>query len=256
MKDYSKTAYFRFYEELNDFLPPEKRKMKFLHKFGLRESVKDMIESLGVPHSEVDLILVNGRSKGFEYIVTDNDDISVYPVFESFDITNVQHLRPKPLREPKFITDVHLGSLAKYMRMSGLDTVYRNDLTEEEILKISLKEKRAIITKSRNILKRNEVTHGYFVRSEAVENQLEEIINRFHLEKLIKPFTRCMECNVILEKADKNLIFDKIPEKVRDFHNDFYVCSSCSRIYWKGSHYTHMKELFERMGIIKNNTGL
>jgi hypothetical protein len=97
MKDPVKSAYFRFYEELNDFLPPEKRKVKFQHSFSLRQSVKDMIESLGVPHAEVDMILVNGKSTGFEYIVSDNDEISVYPVFESFDISDVQHLRPKPL---------------------------------------------------------------------------------------------------------------------------------------------------------------
>lgn len=256
MKDYNKTAYFRFYEELNDFLPQERKKIKFLHRFGLRESVKDMIESLGVPHTEVDLVLVNGVSVDFDYIVRDNDEISVYPVFESFDITNVQHLRSKPLREPKFITDVHLGSLAKYMRMAGLDTTYRNNLSEEEILSISHEEKRAIITKNRNILKRNEVTHGYFVRSDVVEDQLEEIINRFHLQKVIKPFSRCMECNVLLEKAEKEKISDKIPEKVKAFHDEFYICISCSRIYWKGSHFSNMQKLFERMGILTDNTDL
>ena len=120
-------ATFRFYEELNDFLPKEKRKKRFEHNFIDRASVKDVIESFGVPHTEVDLIIVNGESKNFSYIINDGDDISVYPVFESIDISNLQKLRPEPLREPKFILDVHLGTLARYLRMLGFDTNYRND---------------------------------------------------------------------------------------------------------------------------------
>ena len=139
----------RFYEELNDFLPEEKRKIRFVHHYIDRTSVKDLIESLGVPHAEVDLILVNGKSVGFDYLINDEDDISVYPVFESFDITDIQHLRPKPLREPKFICDVHLGKLARYLRMMGFDVYYYNDLTDEKIVSVSLKEKRAILTKDR-----------------------------------------------------------------------------------------------------------
>jgi uncharacterized protein with PIN domain len=135
--------------------------------------------------------------------------------------------------------------------MAGFDTTYRNDLSEEDILKISLDEKRTILTKSRNILKRNEVTHGYFVRSGSAEEQLEEIISRFHLEKEIKLFTRCLKCNILLEKADKDTIADVIPGKVKHFHNEFYRCSNCGRIYWKGSHYDNMKKLFERMGILR-----
>src|SRR3972149_748976 len=137
-----KTAYFRFYEELNDFLPPEKRKIKFEHPFFCRASVKDIIESLGVPHTEIDLILVNGKSVDFSYIINDKDEISVYPVFESFDISEVQHLRAKPLREPKFVLDVHLGALAKYLRMTGFDTVYHNNFEDVEIIKVSLSQKR------------------------------------------------------------------------------------------------------------------
>ena len=116
--------FLRFYEELNDFLPEEKRKKRFLHQYIDRTSVKDLIESLGVPHTEIDLILVNGKSVSFKYLINDGDDISVYPVFESIDITGLQHLRPKPLRDPKFIADVHLGRLARYLRMLGFDTLF------------------------------------------------------------------------------------------------------------------------------------
>jgi hypothetical protein len=130
-----KKLYFRFYEELNDFLPEEKRKTQFNHNYIDRGSVKDVIESFGIPHTEVDLILVNGDSVRFDYLINDGDDISVYPVFESLDITNAQHLRPKPLRNPKFIADVHLGKLARYLRMMGFDVLYKNDFDDNEIVK-------------------------------------------------------------------------------------------------------------------------
>jgi hypothetical protein len=236
-----KTVYFRFYEELNDFLPPEKRKLQFEHTFIDRTSVKDMIESLGAPHSEIDLILVNGKSVNFSHIVNDRDEISVYPVFESLDISEVQHLRPEPLREPKFIPDVHLGKLARYLRMAGFDVLYKNNVTDNDLVKISLDEKRTILTRDRDILKRNEINHGYWVRNKTAEDQFKEVIERFQLKNLINEFTRCLECNTLLNKVDKENVISQLPPKVKEWHNEFYECPGCKKIYWKGSHYERMK---------------
>jgi uncharacterized protein len=188
----------RFYEELNDFLPEDKKKKRFTHYYIDRTSVKDLIESFGVPHTEVDLILVNGKSVNFKYLINDGDDISIYPVFESFDITDVQHLRAKPLRKPKFVADVHLGRLTRYLRMMGIDVLYKNDFNDDEIVRISIKERRAILTRDTGILKRNKVTHGYWVRSIKVEEQVKEVLKRFDLQKEIKEFSRCIECNELL----------------------------------------------------------
>ena len=234
------TIYLRFYEELNDFLPEEKRKKRFIHQYIDRTSVKDLIESLGVPHTEVDLILVNGKSVGFEYLINDGDDISVYPVFESLDISDLQHLRSKPLREPKFICDVHLGKLARYLRMFGFDVYYKNDLSDEEIVQISLDKRRAILTKDRGLLKRNEVTHGYFVRSTKVEEQVKEVIKRFDLQKAIKEFRRCLECNSELMKIAKEKIAGDLPPKVNQSQEEFYKCPGCKKLYWKGTHHQKM----------------
>ena len=244
-------AYLRFYEELNDFLPEEKRKKRFTHQFIDRTSVKDLIESLGVPHTEVDLILANGKSVNFGYLINDGDDISVYPVFESFDITDVQHLRPKPLRKPKFVADVHLGRLAKYLRMIGLDVSYKNNFDDEEIVQLSLKQKRAIITKDRGILKRNEVSHGYWVRNTKVEEQVKEILERFDLQKEIKEFTRCIECNQLLRPVKKEEIINQLPPKVSRSQAAFYECPSCKKIYWKGSHYQRMLAFIQSSKNIK-----
>jgi len=231
---------FRFYEELNDFLPEVKRKVRFTYNYIDRASVKDIIESLGVPHTEVDMILVNDNSVRFDYLIKDSDDISVYPLFESFDVSEVQHLRPKPLRNPKFIADVHLGKLARYLRMVGFDVLYKNNFDDDEIVKISLEEKRAILTKGRGILKRNDVTHGYWVRSGKVKAQVVEIIKRFDLKKLIEEFTRCIECNSMLESISKKEVINELPPKVSSSQNSFSVCPSCKKVYWKGTHYQRM----------------
>jgi len=240
-------VFFRFYEELNDFLPEDKRKVRFEHSFLNRVSVKDIIESLGIPHIEIDLILVNGKSVDFNYIIQPNDDISVYPVFESLDIKEVQHLRNQPLRIPKFVLDVHLGTLTRYLRMLGFDSSYKNNFTKEELVNISLNEKRTLITKDRNLLKRNEITHGYWIRNDDPVKQAREVIERFDLRNSIKEFSRCMECNSFLLPVDKNEIENKLPPKVKEQQSEFHRCSDCNKIYWKGSHYEKMKKLITKI---------
>jgi uncharacterized protein with PIN domain len=235
-----KKVYFRFYEELNDFLPEKKRKIRFAHNYIDRASVKDVIESLGVPHTEIDLILINGKSVGFDFLINDGDDISVYPVFESLDITNVQLLRPKPLRNPKFIADVHLGRLASYLRMMGFDVLYKNNFDDKEIITLSLSEKCAILTRDRGILKYKEVTHGYWIRSTKVKEQVIEVIKRFDLKNIIKEFSRCIECNSALESIPKSEIIAELPPRVSKSQESFSTCPYCKKIYWKGTHYQKM----------------
>jgi uncharacterized protein with PIN domain/sulfur carrier protein ThiS len=244
------TIYIRFYEELNDLLPDEKKKIRFEHHYLDRTSVKDLIESLGIPHTEIDLILVNGKSVGFDYIINDEDDISVYPVFESIDIKDVQHLRAEPLREPRFIADVHLGRLVRYLRMLGQDVYYKSNLNKEEVVKLSLDEKRTILTMDKNLLKRNEVTHGYLVRNSDPEKQVIEIVKRFQLKNQLKEFTRCLGCNSLLRRVEKGEIEFRLPQKVKQNQNEFYICKNCDKIYWKGTHFDRMKSLIQK---IKND---
>ena len=244
------TIYIRFYEELNDLLPDEKKKIRFEHHYLDRTSVKDLIESLGIPHTEIDLILVNGKSVGFDYIINDEDDISVYPVFESIDIKDVQHLRAEPLREPRFIADVHLGRLIRYLRMLGQDVYYKSNLNKEEVVKLSLDEQRTILTMGRDLLKRNEITHSYLVRNSDPEKQVIEIVKRFQLKNQLKEFTRCLGCNSLLRKVEKGEIEFRLPQKVKQNQNEFYICKNCDKIYWKGTHFDRMKSLIQK---IKND---
>ena len=234
-------AWFRFYEELNDFLPSYKRKTSFSFSFKGNPSVKNAIEELGVPHVEVDMILVNGNSVDFSYRLKKDDQVSVYPVFESLDISNVQRLRAKPLRDPKFILDVHLGRLSKYLRLCGFDALFANDLNDREIINISLSEQRIILTRDRGLLKTSRVTHGSWIRSSKPGEQLKEVIKRFDLMKVLNPFTRCLECNGILEDVAMEKVADILLPKTRDFYKEFKKCKSCGRVYWEGSHYKKMK---------------
>jgi len=197
-----------------------------------------------VPHTEVDLILANQLPVGFDYHPVNGDYISVYPVFESFDISTINLLRPEPLREVKFILDVHLGTLARYLRMTGFDTLYRNDLEDEEIVNISVDEKRIILTRDRQILKNGKVTHGYYVRNTNPARQLDEIVHRFDLKEKFNPFHRCMICNGIIETIDKKAVLDQLPLITSQAFNEFYRCKSCLKVYWKGSHYTRLVKSF------------
>lgn len=234
-------AEFRFYEELNDFLPKKHRKKSFIYHFRYNQSVKDAIEALGVPHAEVDLILVNGNPVDFNYTLKNGDRVSVYPVFESLDISEVTLLRHKPLREPRFILDVHLGKLCKYLRMLGFDTFYKNNLDDHDIIRIASDEKRIILTRDVGILKNGNVSHGYWIRSQNSRKQLSEVLQRFDLYKLIRPFYRCVVCNGLVDEIEKQQVYLQLPENTRKHYQNFYHCTSCGKIYWEGSHYANMQ---------------
>jgi len=242
-----KTAQFRFYAELNDFLTAIKRQKSFPYRFMGKPSVKDAIEAIGVPHPEVDLIVANKESVGFDYHLDDGDRVSVYPVFESFDISPVIRLRPKPLRDTRFVLDGHVGKLARLLRMLGFDAMYRSDFEDSEIVQISADEKRIILTRDVELLKANAVTHGYWVRSISPNEQVGEILERFDLHTQIRPFRRCMVCNSPIARVDKETVAGALPRKVRELHDEFYRCAGCRKVYWKGTHYHDMMEQIQSL---------
>jgi uncharacterized protein with PIN domain len=236
-------ATFRFYAELNDFLPRGRRRIAFSHAFQGKISIKDMIESLGVPHTEVDLILVNGRSVDFRHPVRDGDTVSVYPVFESLDIHPLLRLRPQPLRRPAFVLDGHLGRLAAYLRLLGFDSLYRNDFSDEEIADLAAGGRRIVLTRDRGLLKRSIVTRGYCVRSDSPRRQIREVVERFDLARLIAPFRRCLACNSLLQPAEKRDVLEQLPPGTRERFDEFYQCSGCGKVFWPGSHYARLQSI-------------
>lgn len=246
MKDVKeKHCVFRFYEELNDFLPEEQKKIAFSFRFTGTPSVKDSIEALGVPHTEVDLIMVDGKSVTFHHLLRGGERVAVYPVFEALDISALQHLRPGPLRETRFILDVHLGKLARYLRLAGFDSVYNQELEDPQLAEISQKEERILLTRDVGLLKRKMVTRGYWVRSQDPKIQLREVIQRFDLT-LQQFLGRCAECNGEIKAIAKEAIEDRLEANTRKYYNDFFICTSCGNIYWRGTHVQGIARLFSQ----------
>jgi len=210
------------------------------------DTVKALIEALGVPHTEVDLILVNSQSKPFDYQLVEGDRISVYPVFESFDIQALTRVRPRPLREIKFLADVHLGRLAKNLRMVGFDTMYSNAFDDETLSCLAHRDQRIILTRDRGLLKLKAVSHGYCVRSPQPWDQLTEVIDRFDLIGNLNPFSICMHCNEPLQPLDRDTVRQQLP-RIAQAYTRFSHCPACQRVYWPGTHWQRMNQYIDRL---------
>jgi uncharacterized protein with PIN domain len=239
------TASFRFYAELNDFLPTACRQAERELRFHGQPAVKDAIESLGVPHTEVDLILINGAVAGFTDLLHHGDRVSVYPVFESLDIGAIARLRPRPLREPRFILDVHLGRLATFLRLLGFDAEYANSYDDLDLAERSIQDERILLTRDRGLLKRAEITRGYCVRSEDPKSQIREVVARFDLLGCLHPFTRCLVCNGILEDVPKAEVVTSLPTRVSELNERFTRCGGCGRVFWEGTHFERLNRFVE-----------
>ena len=240
-------AEFRFFAELNFFLPSNKREVSFAHFFEERGSIKDTIESLGIPHPEVAFIEVNGKSVDFAYIVQDGDKINVYPISTLPEIPPTITVQPQPLSVARFVLDIHLGKLANSLRLLGFDTLYRNDYDDEELAQISANEQRILLTRDKGLLMRSIVSYGYYVRSTNPERQIAEVLQRFDLFNSLTPFCRCLRCNGLLETVAKSSIIDQLPESVRLQVDEFQRCGECQQIYWRGSHYEQMQQFINNL---------
>lgn len=238
-------AEFRFYEELNDFLPAEQRKLPITRSFIGTPTVKDTIESCGVPHPEIDLILVDGESVGFDHHLKGGERVAVYPVFEGIDISPVTRLRARPLRRPRFLVDANLGRLSRLLRLLGFDSRYDQSMDDEEIAAIAAENGLTILTRDRGLLMRRVVTRGYFVRSQVPRTQTAEVVRRFDLREQMRPFTRCVECNGLIKPVSKAEIQDRLPHNTRLFYDTFYRCSRCSKLFWRGAHWRNLLDLID-----------
>ncbi len=240
-------VYVRFYAELNDHLPPDQQYETQEKSFFVPSTVKDVIESFGVPHTEVEFIVINGESVDFSRTICDGDRIGVYPIFESIDITPELRVRSQALRDPKFVLDVHLGRLAAYLRMLGFDTLYRSCYSDPELVRISSAEHRVLLTRDRGLLKHSAITHGYWLRETDSRLQTAEVIRRFDLAHSIRPFTRCMACNGVIQPVSTERVRHLLPPRTAELHNEFRQCPRCGRLYWKGSHYDRMKRWIKNL---------
>ena len=232
----------RFYAELQDFLHRRFRRQPVVRTLNHRTTAMDVIESCGVPHTEVELILANGRPVTFDYHVQPGDHLSVYPVFESFDVSNLPRPRSQTLRQLTFAADAHLGKLARQLRLLGFDVRFQPDVPDDQLVAWMHQEGRVILTRDRALLMRREVTRGYLVRSSDPATQTVEVVRRFDLTNEIKPFTRCPNCNGELEAVPKEQILDRLEPLTKKYFQRFSRCRNCGQIYWRGSHLQRANE--------------
>lgn len=239
-------VFFRFYEELNDSLPEEKRKVWFEYSFEGSLSLLEVFHLLEIPVDEIDLVLVNQQSVGLDYVLQDGDRVSAYPVFELFDISGIRKLKGEPLRNPRFICDVHLGRLCKYLRMLGWDTLYSNRYTPEDLIQLSGQEKRILLTRNYELTRHKKLTHSHWVQSSDPLEQIHELILKLDLSNKCNPLTRCLNCNQMIVPVEKEVILHRLQLRTEKYFNEFFMCPDCGQIYWKGSHYENMVQFIQQ----------
>jgi len=237
----------RFYAELNDHLPKGDRQREGRFRFVGRNTVKDAIEAFGVPHVEVDLIVVNGRSVDFTYRLRDGDRISVYPVFESLDISPLVRLQDRPLRNPRFVADVHLRKLARWLRLLGFDTAYGDAADDAALAASAGTGGRILLTRDRELLKRRAVAHGYWVRNTDPVEQTVEVLRRFDLAAGSARYTRCPACNGAIIAVDKAAVAGLIPPRTAAWLDTYFRCTNCGKLYWRGTHIPKLDSMFDRI---------
>ena len=198
-----------------------------------------------MPHTEVEIVLVNGESVGFDHVLENGDRVAVYPKFEALDVTPLLRVRERPLRVTRFIADAHLGGLAHLLRMAGFDTLYDNHFANREIENIAGEQARIVLTRDRELLKRRTITHGCYVHGLRPTEQLREIVTRLDLAGSARPFTLCLGCNAPVRRVERSTVLAALPPSVSLQHQQFTTCDVCGRVYWQGSHWRRMRALLD-----------
>jgi len=239
------TATLRCYAELNDYLAPQQRQRDIAVTFVAPAPVRHLAETLGIPHTEIELVLRDGRSLDLETPVADGDRLALYPVFEAFDIQPELRLRERPLRAPRFLADAHLGKLAGYLRLLGFDTLHHNDIGDPALVALAAREGRILLSRDRRLLMRKDVSHGCHLRSGDPREQLRHLVTRLQLCGLIRPFSRCMVCNGEVEPVSRDEVLAELPDSVARLQEAFWRCRGCGRVYWQGSHWQALQQLVD-----------
>jgi uncharacterized protein len=228
---------FRFDDALAPFLAHGLRGRAFEHRPARAANLKNAIEALGVPHTEVGRLAVNGAPATLQRIVRDNDDVEVFAWQSQATLGD----------EPQFVADAHLGGLARLLRMLGFDTLHDPGIHDAEIRRLAGAERRIVLTRDRELLKCSDIVQGAYVRALKPDAQLLEVCARFGLAGRARPFALCLHCNARLEPAAKEAVADRLPQKVAERQHDFMRCPACDRVYWRGTHYERMQEKIQAL---------
>jgi uncharacterized protein with PIN domain len=243
------TARFRFDASLNDFLPRHRRHTEISCVCARAATVKHMVEALGVPHTEVTRVLVNGESCGLDRLLHEGDRVVAYPPSTACNACGPRQRQALPPGHPRFIADAHLGGLARMLRMAGFDTLYDNHADDAQIAALASEQGRIVLTRDRDLLKRGIVEHGCYVRALKAPAQFAEVFERFGLQPHARPFTLCLHCNTPLHAQAWDSVQARLPPAVRASHTRFQACDRCQRVYWQGSHWARMCAALAAAGV-------
>jgi uncharacterized protein with PIN domain len=239
--------HLRCYAELNDLLPAAERQRTLTLELVPPVTVRSLAAARGIPPGRIELALVDGRSVPLEAELDAGARVSLYPVFESMDVTPLLRLRDRPLRRVRFVADAHLGRLARYLRLLGFDTLFENDPGDAALARISAHQGRILLTRDRALLERRLVTHGLWVPATRPRSQLVWVVERLDLWRLFRPFTRCTVCNGVLREVTRNSLQGRVPPRVLAAFDAFWRCRGCGRVYWRGSHYDRLRMLVDQL---------
>ena len=235
----------RFHGDLNAFLGSRAGGAIIERKLAEKTSIKDIIESCGVPHTEVDLILVDEQPVGFGHTLGDDAKVKVFPIENRSTVHTEKRLQTAGIS--RFVADGHLGGLMRNLRLLGFDVVYSQEADDRQLLDVMAREDRALLTRDRRLLMHGIVQHGYWPRSQNPHEQTIEVVRRFDLSELIAPFTRCLRCNAPLEAAAKADIINKLEPLTKIHYDQFRRCPGCQQIYWSGSHFAKLQKRIEEI---------
>ena len=230
-----------FPKEFNSFKRRKNKDQEIIYPLERKTSIKNIIESLGVPHTEIGKIVVEDKDVDFNYIPANSQKITVLPIIPPFDVTRPSLLRPEPLQKIRFVVDVNVGKLARLLRMLGLDAEYSPKFLDKDILFFSKTEKRIVLSKDIGLLECRQIIFGRHVQSIYPDDQLVEIIGFFGINGPFDFFSRCLRCNNKLSLVNTKDILHRLEPKTQKYFNRFKICPRCNRIYWRGSHYEKMK---------------
>lgn len=240
-------AWFTFYGNLNDFLSKKDKYTRITYSFNGIPAVKDAVEAIGVPHVEVEWLLVNNAPVYFYSSLQPGDSVEVYPLDTPPGLMRASSVRDNSLQPHSFVLDMHLGALARRLRLLGIDTHYNTSITDKELARISTTEHRVALTRDIPLLKQKTIVWGYWLRSQQPEEQLLEVIRRYKLTPFFQPFTRCLACNGLIHPVEKDIIAGLLPPGTKEYYHEFFQCSTCGKVYWKGSHYNRMLKFLQEL---------
>jgi uncharacterized protein len=246
-KIHSMAAQISFYGSLNFFLGPGPNP-RVLPIAPHARQLKDTIESYGVPHCEVDQVLINGIPCAFQERLKRGDSIEVFPVDEEPNADLPSRVRPPPLDVPKFVVDCNLGKLNSLMRALGFDCYYENDIPDNKAVEVAVRDQRILLTKDVRLLMRAVLTYGYCVRSTWPANQIREVITRYQLWPQARLLSRCIDCNLETVEVPKEDVWDRLEPLTKRYYDRFFICPNCNKIFWRGSHFKKIREWHDQLG--------